>query len=235
MKNVIMIHLFVFVVFSNLFSQEPRILEDATVITNEMVSTTNIPEAMEAYNIGTNLLKQNNYKEAEEYFLKAIELDIKFVDAMDHLGIVYRNLNRYEDAEIWYLRSIEMNSNNLTPYINLGIVYRLQGRIEDARQIYLRAQKIDPSDPEPYFGIGVLYQLVGQYSISIDFIKIAIGIYSERKSVLLLCGAMYVQGNNYYYLEEYEEALKYYKVALLGYPDNNEIQNKIIEIEENLK
>ena len=235
MKRVILLSLFVFIYFSNLFSQEPRILEDSTIITNEMVSPTNIIEAMDAYNNGTNLLRQNNYKEAEEYFLKAIELDNKFVDAMDHLGIVYRNLNRYEDAEIWYLRSIELNANNLTPYINLGIVYRLQGRNEDARQIYLRAQKIDPSDPEPYFGIGVLYQLVGQYNISIDFIKIAIGIYSERESVLLLCGAMYVQGNNYYYLEEYEEALKYYKVALLAYPDNNEIQSKIIEIEENLK
>jgi tetratricopeptide (TPR) repeat protein len=199
-----------------------------------MVSPTNNEEARIAYNTGTALMRQNNFTEAENYFLRAIEIDNGFVDAMDHLGIVCRNLGKYEEAEKWYLRSIEINPNNRTPYINLAIVYRFQGRYEDARQSYLKLQRIDPSDPESYFGIGVLYQLVGQYRISIDFIKIAIGIYSEKESVLLLCNAMYIQGNNYYGIEEYEEALKYYKIALMGYPNNNEILNKISELKNKL-
>jgi len=214
-----------------IFSEEVRFLDDSTVITLEMVSPTENIEAREAYNNGTALLRQNNFSEAEGYFLKAIELDNKFVDAMDHLGIVYRNLRRYEEAEEWYLRSIEINPNNLVPYINLGIVYRYQGRYEDARQIYLKAQRINPDDPEPYFGIGVLYQLVEQYRISIEFINIAIQKYNNT---LLLCNAFYVQGNNFYYMKEYEEALKYYKVAILGFPDNDNIRNKIIEIENML-
>ena len=196
-----------------------------------MAAPTENIKAREAYDNGTSLLRQNKFSEAEEYLLLAVELDDKFVDAMDHLGIVYRNLGRYEEAERWYLRSIEINPNNLVPYINLALVYRFQGRYEDSRQTYLKAQRIDPEDPEPYFGIGMLYQLVGQYSISIVFLQEAIARY---KNTLLLCGALYNQAYNFYYMEEYEEALKYFKLALLGYPDNEDIKNKIDEIENML-
>jgi len=225
---------FLTVIGTGIFSEDIRLSDDSTIITREMVSPTENIEAREAYNNGTALLRQNNFSEAEGYFLRAIELDNEFIDAMDHLGIVYRNLGRYDEAEKWYLRSIGINPNNLVPYINLAIVYRFQGRYEDARQIYLRAQRIDPDDPEPYFGIGVLYQLVSQYRVSVDFINIAIQKYTERNSILI-CNAYYAQGNNYYYLEVYEEALKYYKVALFCYPDNNDIQNRINEIENKLE
>jgi tetratricopeptide (TPR) repeat protein len=185
---------------------------------------------MDAYNLGTSLLHQNRLEEAEIFLLKAIELDNDFVDAIDHLGLAYRRLQRYDDSEKMYLLSIEKNPNNMVPYLNLAIVYRFQWRYEDARQIYLRAQKIDENDPEPYFGIGVLYQLAGQYDNSVTFINFAIQKYIEKESSLL-CDALYVQGNNYYYMEEYDEALKYYKIALLYYPDSDEILNKINEIE----
>ena len=44
-----------------------------------------------------------------------------------------------------------------------------------------------------------------------------------------------IEIDGYYYMKEYEEALKYFKIALLAYPDNNDIQNKILEIENNFK
>ena len=229
-KKILTINL-LFATVINIFSQEVRMSDDVTIITREMASPTENIEAKEAYNNGTALLRQNNFSEAEKYFLLAVELDDKYVDAMDHLGIVYRNLGRYEEAERWYLRSIEINPYNLVPYINLAVVYRFQGRYEDSRQTYLKAQKIDPEDPEPYFGIGMLYQLVGQYSISIVFLQEAIARYNNT---LLLCGTLYNQAYNFYCMEEYEDALKYYKLALLGYPDNEDIKNRIDEIENML-
>ena len=232
MSKIIILVIFLSTIGAGVFSEEVRFSDDSIVIEKEMVSPTESNEAGELYDHGTELLRQNNFSEAEKYFLRAIELDNEFVDAMDHLGIVYRNLRRYDDAEKWYLRSIEINPHNLVPYINLGVVYRYQGRYEDARQIYLKAQKIDPDDPEPYYGIGVLYQLVEQYRVSIDFINIAIQKYSNT---ILLCSAFYVQGNNFYYMEEYGEALKYYKAALLSFPDNNDIRNRINEIENMLE
>ena len=227
---VIMQILFVIIIFPDDF----REAVDSIIITREMVSPTENSNAMEAYNTGNSLMRQNKFKEAEEYYILAIDLDENYVDAMDQLGIVYRHLEKYQESEYWYLKSISINSNNIVPYINLALVYRLQGRYEDARQTYLKAQKIDQDDPEPYFGIGMLYQIVGQYDLSIDFMSIAIQKYKEKNS-MLICSAFYAQGNNYNYKEELDEALKYYKLALLGYPDNEEINIKIKEIESMLK
>jgi tetratricopeptide (TPR) repeat protein len=232
--NKLLLTIFLLNIFSqNLFSEEIRHLDDSTFITREMVSPTENKDAMDAYNQGTYLMRQNQFEEAEKYFLEAIELDNNYVDAIDHLGLVYRHLQRYDDSEKMYLLSIEKNPDNIVPYLNLAIVYRFQWRYEDARQTYLRAQKIDKDDPEPYFGIGVLYQLVGQYNNSITFIDFAIQKYFEKESILV-CDAFYIQGNNYYYMEEYAEALKYYKVALLYYPDSDEINSRIKEIENNI-
>jgi tetratricopeptide (TPR) repeat protein len=217
----------------NVFSEDIRRSEETTVITREMASPSENKEAMEAYNKGSYLLKEKQFEEAEKYLLRAIELDNKFVDAFDHLGLVYRNMNRYEDAEKMYLLSIEINPNNSVPYINLAIVYRRQGRYEDARQLYLRAQKIDQDDPEPYFGIGVLYQMAERFELSIGFINIAIQKYYEKGS-MLIGDAYFVQGNNYYYMEKYDEALKYYKAALIFNPEDNKIKNIINELENRM-
>ena len=230
MKNICLLIIFLSIFGIFAFSEEVTILNDSTRITREMVSPTENVEAMEAYNIGTYLLQQRNFPEAEIFLLRAIESDNLFVDAMDHLGLVYRNLERYNDAEYWYLKSIEINPDNLVPYINLAIVYRFQGRLEDARQTYIRAQRIDQNDPEPYYGIGVLYQMAGQYRFSIEYISAAMYIYNERNS-LLIFNAFYIQGNNYYYLEEYDEALRFLKASLIYHTDNISIQNRINEIE----
>jgi tetratricopeptide (TPR) repeat protein len=234
MSKILILFTILNIFLFSLFPEEITILDDSTRITREMVSPTESKEAMEAYNIGTNLLRERKFSEAEAYLLKAIELDTGYVDAMDHLGLVYRNLEKYGEAEKWYLKSIEINPNNLVPYINLGMVYRLQGRYEDSRQIYLRAQRIDPNDPEPYFGIGILFQLVEQYEVSINFMDIAMQKYNERNSVLLF-NAIYAQGNNYYYIRKYEDALRFFKAASTYYTDNIIIQNRILEIENILK
>jgi Flp pilus assembly protein TadD len=212
--NRVIITVFLFTVFSQyLFSEDFVRLDDTTLITKDMVSPTDNAEARDAYNQGTSLMNQNQYKEAERYFLMAIELDNKYAAAMDHLGFVYRRLERYEEAKKMYLLSIETNSNNIVPYINLAVVYQLQDRSEDARQAYLKAQNVDENDPEPYYGIGALYQMVGQYDMSIAFMDFAIQKYAEKESYLI-GDAFYIQGDNYFYKQEYAETLEYYNAAL---------------------
>jgi tetratricopeptide (TPR) repeat protein len=215
----------------NVYPEDIRTTDSSTVITRSMVSPSKNAEAAAAYNKANEFMRNNNFDEAEKYFLIALELDPEFVDAMDHLGFVYRNQKRYEDAEKMYLKSIAINQSNTAPYINLAIVYRYQGRLEDAKQIYLKTIEIDKDEPEAYYGIGALYHLVKQYETSINFINIAIQKYYEKDSPLLMCQAYYFQGYNYYNLNNYEEALKCYKVALLGYPDDEKLNDLIAEIE----
>ncbi|MDR1025553.1 MAG: tetratricopeptide repeat protein [Treponema sp.] len=89
-----------------------------------MVAPSNNEQAMQAYTIGSRFLDENNLTEAERYLTEAIKLDPLFVDAMDHLGMVYRRQNRLDEAEEMYLRSISINDKNAVPYQNLAIVYK---------------------------------------------------------------------------------------------------------------
>jgi tetratricopeptide (TPR) repeat protein len=153
--------------------------------TSPMVAPTENVQAMVAYNKGTFLLKKNELNEAEKYLKEAIDLDPFFVDAMDHLGLVYRRQSRYNEAEKIYLRSIEINKENATPHQNLAIVYRLQNRLNDAFEQYLQIMEIDSNNPESYYGIGELYHLTGDYQKSIVYFDEAIkkyGNYSARST-----------------------------------------------------
>jgi tetratricopeptide (TPR) repeat protein len=93
---------------------------------------------------GTFNIYSENLRKVEQYLLKAIELDPNYVDAIDRLGLAYRNQK---------ICGVGIMPNNTVPYINLAIVYRFQGRLEDARQTYLKAIKIDENYPYSYYGI----------------------------------------------------------------------------------
>jgi tetratricopeptide (TPR) repeat protein len=194
-----------------------------------IVAPSNNEQAMQAYTIGSKLLWENNFNEAESYLKEAIELDPLFVDAMDHLGMVYRRQNRLDEAEEMYLRSISINDKNLVPYQNLAIVYRLKNRLNDALELYKKMAAIDENNPEPYYGIGELFYIVGDYEKSIPFFDKAIELYIEQNSVVVY-DAFYYKGMIYYRMGNYDEALKYLEEVQKVNPNNQTVENIINDI-----
>jgi tetratricopeptide (TPR) repeat protein len=194
-----------------------------------MVAPSRNEEAIAAYNMGTQALWDNRLTEAEEYLKKAIDLDPNFVDAMDHLGMVYRRQNRFAEAEEMYLRSIALNSENKVPYQNLAVVYQLQNRLNEAFELYQKIIQIDPDDPEPYYGIGELFYIVGNYANSIVFFDRAIELYMIQDSPYIY-DAYFYKGMMYFRLNNHEEALKYLEQARIGNPNNSVIENTINDI-----
>jgi tetratricopeptide (TPR) repeat protein len=194
-----------------------------------MVAPTQNAEAMDAYNRGTQLLWENRLSQAEQYLKRAIELDPLFVDAMDHLGMVYRRMNRLSEAEEMYLRSISINSENKVPYQNLAVVYQLQNRLNDALALYTKMVEIDPDDPEAYYGIGELFYLVGDYTNSMPFFDKAQELYISQNSPYVY-DAFFYKGMMYFYMDNHDQALRYLEEARKGNPNNATIENTINEI-----
>ena len=88
---------------------EPR---STSLVTAPLVSPTPYSDAADAYNTGLTYLNSYDNENAEKYFLKAIEIDPNFVDAMDNLGVAYRRQGKLEQAEEIYLKSLSMRGNN---------------------------------------------------------------------------------------------------------------------------
>ena len=191
-----------------------------------IVAPSNNEQAMQAYTMGSRLLKENNLDEAERYLKEAIGLDPLFVYAMDHLGMVYRRQNRLDEAEEMYLKSININDKNLVPYQNLAVVYRLKNRLNDAFEIYKKMVNIDGDNPEPYYGIGELFYMVGDYENSIAFFDKAIELYIAQESMVVY-DAFYYKGMIYYKMENYYEALKYLEEVQKVNPNNRTLEEVI--------
>jgi tetratricopeptide (TPR) repeat protein len=211
------------------YATEYESMDIKTEFSSPMVAPSKNEKAISTYNIGTQFLLENKLTEAEKYLTEAIELDPLFVDAMDHLGIVYRRQERLSEAEGIYLKSIEINNKNKTPYQNLAIVYRMQNRLNDAFEQYKKIIQIDPDDPESYYGIGELFYIVGDYNNSMPFIDKAIELYIDLNSPYVY-DAFFYKGMMYFRMNNYEEALKYLEEARKGNPNNIMLEETIDEI-----
>lgn len=147
--------------------------------------TTNA-EAVVAYNIGTiELYKNQRPNTAIPSFLKAIELDPHYIEALDNIGVCYRQLGQYEIAKNYYNKSIEIFPNGEFAHLNLAIIYQIQKRPSDAIKEYKFVQVLNPSNPESYYELANVYANVGDYPKSIVYALRAVAIYKKTNSDLL--------------------------------------------------
>ncbi len=76
-------------------------------------------------------------EDAESYYLRAIELDNTFVQALYGLSVLYIfELDRVIDAEPYLLRILQKEKTNTKAMFLLARVYVYQDRIEDAIDVY---------------------------------------------------------------------------------------------------
>jgi tetratricopeptide (TPR) repeat protein len=242
MKNICLLVIIISLFIGNI-AAEPKtnnqnedtdklVLENMTIKVIDpapMIAPSDNERAMLAYTTGTQYLNEGKLEEAEKYLMEAIDLEPLFVDAMDHLGRVYRIQNRLRDAEEMYLKSIEINSENSVPYQNLAVVYRMQNRLNDAFELYKKMIQIDSNNPESYFGIGGLFYIVADYERAMPFFDKAIELYINLNSSLVY-DAFYYKGMIFFKMDEYENALKYLEEAQKGNPNNPTIEKTIDEI-----
>ncbi len=190
-----------------------------SLVTAPLVSPTPYSDAADAYNTGLTYLNSYDNENAEKYFLKAIEIDPNFVDAMDNLGVAYRRQGKLEQAEEIYLKSMSMRGNNDVPYTNLALVYIDQGRYQDALELYIELLDIMPDSAEGNYGLGNLLLQFGYYDNALYYFNAALQIYIEQDSPYLI-DAIRSIGLCYYYSEDYENAQKWFGYVLSFIPDD---------------
>ncbi len=98
---------------------------DATteVTSVDVLYPTENEQASQSYDDAVIYQTQRQLEEAEGLYLKAIELDPGFCEAMDNLGQLLRSQGMVEEAISWYLRSIEILPDNRVAHQNLFVLY----------------------------------------------------------------------------------------------------------------
>jgi tetratricopeptide (TPR) repeat protein len=114
-------------------------------------------DAEAAFDDALLLAEDGAFAEAELAYLRAIELDPSYCDAMDNLGLLVRRQGRIDDAIRWYMRSIERAPANPVAHQNLAVAYAMRGQVQAAEEEWRLLIEIDPENPEGHYGLGALY------------------------------------------------------------------------------
>jgi len=94
--------------------------------------------------MGNLLLKEGRRLDAEERYLKAVELDDQFAAAWNNLGIVRSALGNKSEAETALRTAVEVQPNYALAWYNLGTVLDAEQHYEQAVKAYERAFVLDP-------------------------------------------------------------------------------------------
>ncbi len=121
--------------------------------------------------------KNNDYKTAKEYYLKAKEFNPNSFDAHFNLAIAYRDLNMFKDALLYLDMALDLKPEKAeTVRQNRGEVYYRWGKYAGQTQNNLtlavekiqEAIKINPQAVYYYEDLGVAYGLMGDYQKAIN-------------------------------------------------------------------
>lgn len=111
------------------FPENPLLFYLAGMCSGRMAkAAVNQPESRETY-----------LSQSEEYYLRAVELDNQFTEALYGLSVLYVfEMDRPGDAEPYLLRILERQTRHIEAMFLLARVYVYEGRIEEAVELYER-------------------------------------------------------------------------------------------------
>ncbi|MDR2939068.1 MAG: tetratricopeptide repeat protein, partial [Clostridiales bacterium] len=171
------------------------------------------PDYAYAYNnMGYILYCENNYNEAIEYYLKAIEKKDNLLSAHRYLGDSYRDLRQFDKSIEVFNGALKIFTNGKEKRLLLedkAFVYYHTHRYREAIAIFKSALDENLESAYIYDMIGYSYYKLKEYHNALGYYEKGIGLYKEYNR-------LYVSFGDYYYevLNDYKKALKYYSDAL---------------------
>lgn len=96
--------------------------------------------------LATEFESEEDYKKAEKYYQKLVDVFPENSLAWRGLGSFYARRSLFAEAEEAFLRSLELNPNDIETHLSLGAAYRKMGDLEKAIMEYTKAFEIDPNE-----------------------------------------------------------------------------------------
>jgi tetratricopeptide (TPR) repeat protein len=119
---------------------------------------------------------QNRLKEAEEIYLKSIELNNKNKVPYQNLAVVYRLLNRLNDALELYKKMIQLDENDPEQYYGIGELFYIVGDYENsipffdkAAELYIKLNSTLIYDA--FFHKGMIYFRMNEYDQALKYLE----------------------------------------------------------------
>lgn len=125
-----------------------------------------------------------NWRQAENYYRRAVELNPNYATAHHWFGAFLRSMNRLDEAVHEMNRALELDP--LSPVIlkNLGVTLCLQNRFEEALKLSFKAIELAPDYALGYRSLGWIYLQKGMNAEAVVALEKA-ALLSNREPVIL--------------------------------------------------
>ena len=124
-----------------------------------MTNKTNIKKSIELYNEGLACGKKKDFKSAENFYLKAIELNSEFFQAYYNLGNINKNSGKLNEAVTYFKKSIQIKSDFINAYYNLGNTLKMLGKLDESEDNFNKVLKFNPNLEEAKENLQIINEL----------------------------------------------------------------------------
>jgi len=121
--------------------------------------------------IGHTFREEERYKEAADYYQRAIDIDYTFTAAYCNLGDMYLKMNDKAAAMLKYKRAIGVEPNYVLPYIKIGQVYYDDLCFDDAVFWALQAFNINSDSDKANYLLGMSYKELGRKNEAVEYLQ----------------------------------------------------------------
>ena len=121
--------------------------------------------------IGHTFKEEERYKEAANYYKRAIDSDIGFVAAYCNLGDMYLKMNDLQNSFDCYEKAADINPDYIIPYLKTGALHAEQNNFDEAIPYYLQALRINPDNDKANYLLGIAYKNIGRNADAVDCLR----------------------------------------------------------------
>ena len=164
-----------------------------SAVTSEVPKNAQPDELIEA---GAALLESENARSALPLFLRAVELDPKYPQAWNNLGLAYMQLGQLDDAVSSFKKQIEINPSTEHSYIYLGIALQQQEKYDEAADAYRKQIDLDPIDLIAHGALGGLLLIQHRYADAVPELDKATILSPENAGLQIKLGEAYLNSGD---------------------------------------
>ena len=161
----------------------------------------------------------NIYKEkgmvnqAENKYLKAIELKPDFPEAHNNLALIYKERREISKALFEIQQALKYNPVYQDGLNNLGRIYEKMGELEKAKEAYQKVLQLNPLLPEAHNNLGIVFYRRKDFPQAEKEFRQALKLRPSYPEAAYNLGNLFLQQGNL------DRAIQYFQKALRIKPD----------------
>lgn len=152
---------------------------------------------------GHEAINKSDFKNAIQYFMKAVDYDNKNESAWLGLAEAYLNMNNLQLASNAVQQSLNLYPDNQMALNMMGVIYMREQQYDRAILTYNRLIKINPGFDNAYLNMGAAYAQKGNIEAAIAYLKQTVMINPRNQQAYLLLANIYQQKGDNRSAQEY--------------------------------